>query len=231
MLVPSGPEIDIPLNVNFELLRMNPAGSPLTTTPLSVTGSTHITIAMISSFGRSDSGVYTCRAAVSSASTNTFISDSNTESHSTRVTTGKILLTTTMTIDVMIIIGAFLHCINSSGVYLALRGVFIVNNSQVNIRNVGQSSDSPNGALQCITDRTPCCLNQNPRHGEWYLPNGALVQGTASTTAFYRNRGDNGEVSLNRPSDVMSPIGQFCCEVPDATDTNQTLCVNIGETQ
>ena len=131
----------------------------------------------------------------------------------------------------MIIIGVYLHCINSLGVYLALRGAFIANNSQVNIRNIGQSSDSPNGALQCITDRSPCCATPPNRRGEWYLPNGALVQGTTSTTAVYRNRGDNGEVSLNRPSDVMSPIGLFCCEVPDATDTNQTLCVNTGETQ
>ena len=126
----------------------------------------------------------------------------------------------------MIIIGACLHCINSSGVYLALRGVFIANNSNTNIRNIGQSH---NGALQCITDRTPCCFSQDPKLGEWYLPNGQLVQGTTSTTAFYRNRGDNGEVSLNRPSDVESPIGLFCCELPDATNTNQTLCVNIGE--
>ena len=35
-------------------------------------------------------------------------------------------------------------------------------------------------------------------------------------------------MSLNRPSNVESPTGQFCCEVPDATNTNQTLCVNIG---
>ena len=126
----------------------------------------------------------------------------------------------------MIIIGACLHSINFLGVYLALRGVFITNNSNINIKDIGQS---PNSALQCITDRIPCCFSQDPRHGEWYLPNGQLVQGTTSTTAFYRDRGDNGEVSLNRPSDVESPIGLFCCEVPDATNTNQTLCVNIGE--
>ena len=36
-------------------------------------------------------------------------------------------------------------------------------------------------------------------------------------------------MSLNRPSGVESPTGQFCCEVPDATITNQTLCVNIGK--
>ena len=56
------------------------------------------------------------------------------------------------------------------------------------------------------------------------------MQGTTSTTAFYRIRGANGEVSLNRPSGIESPTacGRFCCEVPDATNINQTLCVNIG---
>ena len=117
---------------------------------------------------------------------------------------------------------------NSSGVYLALRGVHITNNSNINIRSIGQSSDNPNGALQCITDNLRCC-SQDPRLGEWYQPNGALVQGTTSTTAFYRSRGANGEVSLNRPSGVESPTGRFCCEVPDGTITNQTLCVNIGK--
>ena len=119
-------------------------------------------------------------------------------------------------------------CLRSSGVYLALRGVHITTNSNINVIDIGQTSDNPNGALQCVTDNLNCC-NGNPRRGEWYQPNGALVQGTTSTTAFYRTRGDNGEVSLNRPSDVESPIGFFCCEVPDATSTNQTLCVNIGK--
>ena len=123
---------------------------------------------------------------------------------------------------------AFAH-VNSSGVYLALRGIHITNNSNINIRNIGQTSDDPNGALLCITDKIPCCLSQNPGLGEWYLPNEDLVQGTTSSTAFYRSRGDNGEVSLNRPSGVESPTGEFCCEVPDYVDTNQTLCVNIGE--
>ena len=128
-------------------------------------------------------------------------------------------------LDVIIITAA---CVNSSGVYLALRGLHIANNSNINIRNIGQSPDSPNGALQCITDRMPCCFSLGHRFGEWYLPSRTLVQGVMSTEVFYRNRGDNGEVSLNRPTDVMSPFGQFCCEIPDATNTVQTLCVNIG---
>ena len=47
---------------------------------------------------------------------------------------------------------------------------------------------------------------------------------------FYRSRGDNGEVFLNQHSDFESLIiiGLFCCEVPNAVDINQTLCVVIG---
>ena len=118
---------------------------------------------------------------------------------------------------------------NSLGVYLEQRSVHIANNSNINTRDIGQTSDNPNGVLQCITDRIICCLSQNPRLGEWYLPNVALVYGSTSSTAYYRNRGDNGEVSLNRPSGVESPTGLFCCEVPDATGINQPLCMNIGE--
>ena len=82
---------------------------------------------------------------------------------------------------------------------------------------------------QCITDHFHCCnWPLDSRLGEWYLPNGALVQGATSITAFYRNRGANGEVTLNRPSGVESPTGRFCCEVLDATHINQTLCVNTG---
>ena len=114
-----------------------------------------------------------------------------------------------------------------AGVYLALRNQAITNNSNINIRNIGLS---PDDALECVTDKNPCC-SQVPRHGEWYQPNSELVQGSQSDVAFYRDRGTNGEVSLNRPSGVESPTGLFCCEVPDAMDKIQTLCVNIGEPQ
>ena len=73
-------------------------------------------------------------------------------------------------------------------------------------------------------------MSQNSRRarGEWYQPNGELVHGGTLNTVFYRNRGNNGEVSLNRPNDVMSPTGRFCCEVANAAGTNLTLYVNIG---
>ena len=57
--------------------------------------------------------------------------------------------------------------------------------------------------------------------------------GSESDLEFYRNRGDNGRVYLNRPTNnnitALTPTGRFCCEVPDATGVNQTLCVLIGK--
>ena len=100
-LLTSGPGIDVPLNVTIEALRLNLAGSPLTTTAPSVSGSTYTATAMVSSFGRNDSGVYTCRATVSSVSINSYISDSNTTSHSITVTTGE--MSTVYIPDVLII--------------------------------------------------------------------------------------------------------------------------------
>ena len=57
--------------------------------------------------------------------------------------------------------------------------------------------------------------------------------GSESDLEFYRNRGDNGQVYLNRPTNnnitAVTPIGRFCCEVPDTTGINQILCVLIGK--
>ena len=82
----STPDVEVPLNVTFELLRMDPAGSLLPTTTPSVSGSTYTSTATISSFGRNDSGNYTCRVTISSI--NTHLTSSNNTSNSLRVTTG-----------------------------------------------------------------------------------------------------------------------------------------------
>lgn len=111
-----------------------------------------------------------------------------------------------------------------------LRSQFIANNSQINIDSV--TTDSLSGALQCITDKVPCCQS----HGEWYRyqQKGTLseVQMNTLTTEFYVIRDNHGVVSLNRLENVTvsnPPVtGQFCCKVANAADMNQTLCVIIG---
>ena len=68
--------------------------------------------------------------------------------------------------------------------------------------------------------------------GEWLFPNGSSVPTQESAAVFYRNRGDDGSVSLNvLSSDTVLPLltGVFCCVVPDATNTVQTACVDISK--
>jgi hypothetical protein len=107
---------------------------------------------------------------------------------------------------------------------LGLRDHFIANNSRINTRSI---SDSPNGALQCITDKS---LDRACRHGDWYLPNGDKV---TERTLIYRSEEDihneGSAVSLNRPSFVLTPTAQFCCKTLDATYVLQTRCVIIGK--
>ena len=104
------------------------------------------------------------------------------------------------------------------------------NNSLIPITEIGETTDLVNTGLQCITDRRPCCLGA--RVGQWNFPDGTRVpvrgEGANMATAFYRNRGDDGTVNLNRLNNVIMPTGLFCCEVPDVTGVDQTVCADIG---
>ena len=126
-----------------------------------------------------------------------------------------------------------------AGVYLSLKGEVYANNSVISITEIGQTDTSvspppnSNNGLQCITDRMPCCQSQPNRAGDWLFPEGGMVpqigEGDNMATTFYRNRGDDGTVNLNRVNnDVMMPTGRFCCVVPDATGADHTLCASIG---
>ena len=112
------------------------------------------------------------------------------------------------------------------GVYLLRDGTFLANDSAIYISDIG-NPDSVYTRLQCVTDRMSCCTT-NPT-GEWFFPNtqeAVPVQNSATT--FFRNRGDNGTVNLNRVnSDVMMPTGRFCCVIPDAIGVNQIACVVV----
>ena len=114
------------------------------------------------------------------------------------------------------------------GVYLSYDGTVLEPNSMLHISNIGTSPRHQLSVI-CTTDRIPCCQEPQP-HGEWKFPNGTLV--TEQSTAFRRNRDNNGNVNLYRvSSDVVSPTGRFCCEIDDATwlSPKTVLCVSICE--
>ena len=118
-----------------------------------------------------------------------------------------------------------------AGVYLSLNGVIYANNSVISITEIGETRNiytTSNTGLQCITDRRPCCSSFPNRYGQWFFPDRTTVPSLSYNSLFYRNRGDNGTVNLNRVNaSVTMPTGQFCCMVHDAADTEQTVCADI----
>lgn len=123
----------------------------------------------------------------------------------------------------------------SSGVRLSLRGIDYPNNSIITIGGIGTDLNTPDaGALQCITDYRPCCVAYGysgySRRGEWYYPNGTQTSSYASGGDFFRTRGyGDGTINLfRRNTGIVSPIGSYCCEIPDIVNASRTLCANLG---
>ena len=87
--VESSPAVDVPVTVTT--MWTGPAGFMTTNTAQPVMGSTtnYTSTAMVSSFGRDQSGEYSCRAIVRSTSLNTFLTDSAGLTGTARVTVGE----------------------------------------------------------------------------------------------------------------------------------------------
>ena len=111
--------------------------------------------------------------------------------------------------------------------------VILITENEQTLASNGVIDTTSNNGLQCITDTRPCCATPPNRHGDWFFPDGGVVPNQVGATTFFRNRGDDGTVNLNRlNSDVMMPTGRFCCVVPDATSTESDviLCaILIGQ--
>ena len=84
------PAVDVPVTVNTALTDPNGFMRASTAQPVMGSIANYAAAYMISSFGRSNSGIHDCSAHLVSMPTNTYISDSSTLRHSIRVTTGRL---------------------------------------------------------------------------------------------------------------------------------------------
>ena len=109
-----------------------------------------------------------------------------------------------------------------------LNGVNYPNGSTVLRTDIGEGD----AALQCTTDSTTCCRNQNgeTRAGDFYFPNGSMVDIIVRVPpdSYYRTRSSR-LISLNRLP-TATQTGQFHCVIPSASSGTQTvdLFINIG---
>ena len=113
-------------------------------------------------------------------------------------------------------------------VYLSLgNNAGLENNTFLTFPDIGTKAPHQ---MVCTSDKMPCCRDPT-QYGVWKFPNGSLVNHISEgAMAFHSDRDNFGNVNLYRVHDnVTSPGGQFCCEIEDATNTNQTLCVIIGK--
>jgi hypothetical protein len=207
------PVIDVPVTVNIQL--SDPAGNPLTTTTPSVSGSTYSSMATISSFGRNQSGVYTCTATVSPSPSNKYVNSSS-QSEMLRVTTGEIMLARFITIFNTLKIAAF----NNIGVFLSHNGMFIADESYLSL-------SSNDNALLCFTDLNDCCTSDNAQvTGNWLFPNGSIVGNQTTNSNIYTERGPS-VVGLYWNDGATFPVGVYRCVIPDASQVLRNVSVRI----
>ena len=110
-----------------------------------------------------------------------------------------------------------------AGVDLLLNGVLYGNNSIVTLDEIGEDS----AALFCLTNKIDCCRASGVGGiiGEWFFPNGSLLNNEVSGDDIYRGRGPR-FVRLHRRNNTQT-TGVFHCEVPDTSGANQTLYVGV----
>ena len=120
----------------------------------------------------------------------------------------------------------------SHSVSLSLGTTTLTNNSVVVITDIGDARGDSTSPLICTTTFSPCCATLPNRYGEWYYPDGTKVPNSDAGQGFYRGRGDDGTVRLNRRNNALSPpLGTFYCELPlDSPSNLQRLSVR-GELQ
>ena len=102
-----------------------------------------------------------------------------------------------------------------------LRGRTYLDGDTVLITEIGEGDDA---ALLCVTDNTNCCASQTI--GEFYYPDGSVVNVRGSGDSLYRNRGD-GFIRLNRRNNALSPLGKYRCNIPDSSGVFQNIYIDI----
>ncbi len=124
------------------------------------------------------------------------------------------------------------------GIFLSFQGTtYTTNNSNIVLTRIETTNDT---SLTCHTDLTTCCRgvdngdsSSGMGTGEWLFPNGMGVVRRKRLPrpgdGFYYTRFHQ-VIRLYRNDDTQSPLGTYCCRIPDSGEVLRTFCANlIGE--
>ncbi len=108
--------------------------------------------------------------------------------------------------------------------------LYYVNNTAIIISSIMTTDDT---SLTCHTGSTTCCRGvDNPVRstgfGQWLFPNRTEIARPNSIigSGFYWSR-DYQVVRLYRQGDIQTPLGTYCCRIPDNSGVMRTFCTNI----
>ncbi len=108
--------------------------------------------------------------------------------------------------------------------------LYYVNNTAIIISSIMTTDDT---SLTCHTDSTTCCGGANNQEGntgfgEWLFPNRTEISRRNRVTGdgIYWIRYHQ-VVRLYRQGDIQTPLGHYCCKIPDGTGEMRTFCANI----
>ncbi len=128
-----------------------------------------------------------------------------------------------------------LFLLTAQKVYLSHGNTFYyANNTAIIISSILTTNDT---SLTCHTDSTTCCRspdNGDPFStmgtGEWLFPNGTSIARNGVTgSGFYWIRYHQ-VLRLYRQGDIQTPLGTYCCGIPDSGGEMRTFCANlVGE--
>ena len=110
--------------------------------------------------------------------------------------------------------------------YVSFMGENLPNHAYVDLTLVGTDGSDPGNIVRCITDLGSCCgSNQGAHRGDWYFPNGSILENSSLGGDISRTRGDM-RVNLRRRNNAMSPSGIYRCDIPtDAVHDDSDLSV------
>ena len=99
--------------------------------------------------------------------------------------------------------------------FVTFMGENLPNNSYIDLTLVGEvKAAGVENIVRCNTDLDTCCGSMQGDHrGDWYFPNGTIVEGPENGTDIYRRRGDQ-RVNLLRRNNASSPSGIYHCNIP-----------------
>ncbi len=119
---------------------------------------------------------------------------------------------------------------------MSFQGItYTTNNSNIVLTRIDTTN---NTSLTCHTDSTSCCRGIDNGDssllvgtGEWLFPNGTSVvrRKRVPGDGFYYTRFHQ-VLRLYRQDDIQTPLGTYCCRIPDSGGEMRTFCANlIGE--